>query len=44
MSYQHIYTFVALIEYEDAVSWYDERNKRASENFVIAAREKIKHL
>jgi plasmid stabilization system protein ParE len=44
MSYQHIYTPVALVEYKDAVSWYDVRSKKASENFVITVREKIKSI
>jgi plasmid stabilization system protein ParE len=44
MSYQHIYTPIALIEFKDAVTWYDLRSKKAAENFVIAVREKIKTI
>ena len=44
MSYQLIYTPIALVEYKDAVSWYDERSKRVAENFVIAVREQIKSI
>ncbi len=40
MSYRHIYTPDALVEFKGAVSWYEVRSKRAAENFVIAVRRK----
>ena len=44
MSYQSLYSPVALIEYKDAVTWYDVRSKKAAENFVLAVKEKIKTI
>jgi plasmid stabilization system protein ParE len=41
MSYHHIYTPVALMEYKEAVSWYAARSGPAAENFVKAVRERI---
>ena len=39
MSYQYVYAPVALIEYKDAISWYNVRSKRVSENFAKAVKE-----
>ena len=44
MSYQYVYAPVALIEYKDAISWYNVRSKRVSENFVKAVKEKIESI
>jgi plasmid stabilization system protein ParE len=41
MSYRHIYTPFALMEYKDAVSWYAARSGQAAENFVKAVRDCI---
>jgi len=40
MSYKLVYTPEALIEFKDAVIWYNVHSKRAAENFIIAIREK----
>ena len=39
--YQFIYSPIALIEYKDAVVWYNERTARAAEDFVKQVKEKI---
>ena len=44
MSYQYIYTPLALVEYKDAIQWYYERSVRASENFVLATSAKIESI
>lgn len=44
MNYKHIYEPVALSEYKEAIQWYDERSKKAAENFVKEVKEKIKSI
>jgi plasmid stabilization system protein ParE len=44
MSYQPVYLPVALTEYRDAVTWYNERSKRVAEDFVKIVREKIESI
>ena len=39
--YQFTYSPIALIEYKDAVVWYNERSARAAEDFVKQVKEKI---
>lgn len=39
--YQFTYSPIALIEYKDAVVWYNERSPRAAEDFVKQVKEKI---
>lgn len=41
MSYRHIYEPSALVEYKKAISWYQERNETAADNFVKEVKEKI---
>ncbi len=41
MSYKHIYSPFALVEYKDSVNWYNVHSKRAAENFVAAIRKKV---
>ena len=44
MIYNHIYEPRALLEYEEAVLWYRERSKQASENFELAINEKLHEI
>ena len=44
MNYKHVFAPAALIEYKEAVEWYDERSKTAAENFVRDVKEKIKSI
>jgi len=44
MNYQYVYAPVALIEYKDAIRWYDAHSNLVAENFVIAVKEKIESI
>ena len=41
MKYRHIYDPVALVEYKDAIEWYNNRSVMAADNFVLEVAEKI---
>lgn len=44
MSYKLVYSPEALIEFKDAISWYNVRSKRAAENFVTAVKQKTSNI
>lgn len=44
MNYKYIYEPVALSEYKEAIQWYDERSKKAAENFVKEVKGKINSI
>ena len=41
MSYKYIYDPIALIEYKEAINWYNNGSERAAENFVLEVTKKI---
>lgn len=42
MRYQYLYSSITLVEYKDAVYWYDVRSKKAAVNLVLSIKEKLK--
>jgi plasmid stabilization system protein ParE len=44
MTYRYVFDPVALSEYKEAVSWYQERSQRVAENFVAELQTMIREI
>ncbi len=44
MSYKYIYEPVALSDYKEAISWYQQRSETAAENFIRSVKEIIEAI
>ena len=44
MSYRYNYDPIALKEYKEAISWYQEQNEKAVDGFILEIKEKINRI